>query len=53
MLFTGAVVKPLPSRTWGVSLGALLHLTTLIDFIVAPSKKGLEVRISYVNVLQT
>ncbi|PVU70038.1 hypothetical protein DDW09_03045 [Sulfolobus sp. SCGC AB-777_L09] len=25
---TGAVVKPLPSRTWGVSLGALLHLTT-------------------------
>jgi hypothetical protein len=28
MLFTGAVVKPLPSRTRGVSLGALPHLTT-------------------------
>ncbi|PVU69830.1 hypothetical protein DDW09_03380 [Sulfolobus sp. SCGC AB-777_L09] len=25
---TGAVVKPLPSRTWGVSLGAFLHLAT-------------------------
>jgi hypothetical protein len=32
---TGAVVKPLPSRTWGVSLGAFLPLTLLIEFIAS------------------
>jgi hypothetical protein len=42
-------VKPLPSRTWGVSLSTFLPHTLLIDFTMAPSNlmlialKGLEV----------
>jgi hypothetical protein len=43
------VVKPLPSRTWRVSLSIFLPHTLLINFTVAPSNlmlialKGLEV----------
>ena len=50
---TGAVVKPLPSRTWGVSSGAFLHLITAHRLHSGTLQKGLKVRISYVNVLQT
>jgi hypothetical protein len=49
MPFTGA--KPLPSRTWGVSLGAFL-LALLIDFTVAPSNSTLT-EIIFINLSVT
>jgi len=51
---TGA--EPLPSRTWGVSLGASSTSQLLIDFTVALSTylialKGLKITSSYVKML--
>jgi len=39
---TGAVVKPLPSRTWGVSLGAFLPLATAHRLHNGTLQKGIK-----------